>query len=119
MVFALAAAPVPAPVLAAALILTLSLGLVVSCEVPAARGDEMQRWELALPMPRSMVHAITASATGKNTAVRNRALELVASQRTAAAGRIRSQAHRPTAPAFSCSIRGISSSRLSRVKIVQ
>jgi hypothetical protein len=64
-----------------------------------------------------MVHAIAASAIGKNTAVRNRAPELAASQRTAAAGRIRSQADNPAAPAFSCSIRGISSSRLSRVKI--
>ena len=45
MTFVLAAAPVPAPVpvLAAALILTLSPGLVVSCEVPAARGAEMHR----------------------------------------------------------------------------
>ena len=49
------------------------LALVCSCEVPAARDDEMQRTAPELPAPISMVHTMAARAIGKNTAVRNRA----------------------------------------------
>src|ERR1700729_4600274 len=101
----------PQPAFAAAFVLVL----VCSCEVPAARDDEMQRTAPELPAPISMVHTMAARAIGKNTAVRNRARGLAISRRPAAA----SMAHRPTVLAISCSMTGISSSWLSRVKIVK